>query len=86
MKIFFPSIDCITLPPPTDDATIMQNIVTSEEKLSPKFKEAVSLVIDHIFSKVKPKSGYTTGRIWVSRTQPDLIQVDSSILKAYASP
>ena len=53
----------MTLPPPSEDATIMQNIVESEEKLSPKFKAAVPHAIDHIFSKVKPKTGYTTGRI-----------------------
>ncbi|CAB4020781.1 guanylate-binding 1-like, partial [Paramuricea clavata] len=60
LKMFFPSIDCITLPPPSDDAIIMRNIADSEDKLSPQFKAAVPRVIDHIFSKVKPKNGYTT--------------------------
>jgi hypothetical protein len=63
LKMFFPSIDCITLPPPSDDAIIMRNIADSEDKLSPQFKAAVPRVIDHIFSKVKPKTGYTTGRM-----------------------
>jgi hypothetical protein len=63
LRMFFPSIDCITLPPPSEDAAIMQNIEKNEEKLSPKFKAAVPRVTDHIFSKVKPKTGYTTGRI-----------------------
>jgi hypothetical protein len=61
--MFFPSIDCITLPPPSDDAIIMRNIADSEDKLSPQFKAAVPRVIDHIFSNVKPKTGYTTGRM-----------------------
>lgn len=60
--MFFPSIDCITLPPPSEDAEIMRNIEKSEDKLSQKFKAAVPGVIDHIFNKVKPKAGYSAGK------------------------
>ena len=60
--MFFPSIDCITLPPPSEDAAVMQNIVASEDQLSPHFTAAVPKVIDHIISKVKPNTGYTTGK------------------------
>lgn len=63
LKTFFPSIDCITLPPPSDDAVIMQNITVNEDKLSPQFKTTTERVIQHIFTNVKPKTGYAKGRI-----------------------
>ncbi|XP_028409815.1 guanylate-binding protein 6-like [Dendronephthya gigantea] len=60
LKMFFPSIDCIALPPPSENAEIMRNIEQNEDKLSPKFKAAVPGVTNHIFSKIKPKTGYST--------------------------
>lgn len=60
IKMFFPSIDCVTLPVPSDDPAIMRHVESSEKKLSPKFNEGVKAVVAHILERVRPKAGYKT--------------------------
>ena len=57
---FFRSIDCMMLPTPSADQKVMQNIATSESKLSPEFNSGVKKVISHLQRSVKPKRGYNS--------------------------
>ncbi|XP_078592726.1 guanylate-binding protein 1-like [Branchiostoma floridae x Branchiostoma japonicum] len=71
---FFPSLDCRTLPPPSSDTTVMQNIETSHDKLDPEFNQAMEDLVKDILSSVKPKQGFGQGKTVTGRQLAGLVQ------------
>ena len=53
----FPSLECATLPQPSINAKVLRDICNNQEKLSERFNDAVSSLIQQIFQKVSPKKG-----------------------------
>ena len=51
----FPSFECRTLPPPSTDATVMENVNTSMEKLDTLFNQGVNELIACVKQNIKPK-------------------------------
>ena len=51
----FPSFECRTLPPPSTDATVMENVSTSMEKLDKLFNQGVNQLIACVKQEIKPK-------------------------------
>ena len=62
IKTFFPSIDCVTLPVPSEDAEVMRRVESRESELSTKFNEGIRAVVSHILARLRPKPGYKTGK------------------------
>ena len=51
----FPSFECRTLPPPSTDEIVMENVSTSMEKLDKKFNQGVNELIACVKQNIKPK-------------------------------
>ena len=60
---FFPSIECRTIPPPSDDPAVLQRIEENEHQLSPRFKDTVEKVIELLKANIKVKTGLTSDQI-----------------------
>ena len=55
---FFPSLDCFTLPIPSADPEVMQDISSRHEELIPKFKAKVNELISYLKSNIQIKRGF----------------------------
>ena len=53
----FPSLECATLPLPSINPRVFRDICNQQEKLSAKFNDGVSTLIQQILQKVSPKKG-----------------------------
>ena len=60
---FFPSIECQTIPPPSDNPAVLQHIEENEHRLSPHFIDAVEKVIELLKANIKVKKGLTSDQI-----------------------
>jgi hypothetical protein len=62
---FFCAFDAETLPPPSTDAHVMQNIENPlyQKDISPEFLRKVEYVRKRIFNNCAPKKGFTGGSI-----------------------
>jgi len=58
IETHFPSVKAWTLPLPTDDPDVLQNIETNEAKLTPKFHREVASLLEFLKSDVAPKQGF----------------------------
>ncbi|XP_078675994.1 guanylate-binding protein 1-like [Branchiostoma floridae x Branchiostoma belcheri] len=71
---FFPALDCRTLPPPSSDKHVMQNIETNQDRLDPEFNQGMDDLVKHILSTVKPKQGFGQGKTVTGRQLAALVQ------------
>ncbi len=55
---FFPSIECKTLQPPSDNPEILRNIAHEQDKLSPVFHREVDQLNGHVVEQLQPKRGF----------------------------
>ena len=58
----FPSVQCVTLPPPSVNAAVMENISSCEQDLNPDFNKGVEAFVHNLCDHVKAKSGYEIGK------------------------
>ena len=63
IRASFPSIDCQTIPPPSDDPYILQNIEDNESCLSEAFNTSITCVIEHILTNITIKKGFQSSQI-----------------------
>ena len=63
IRASFPSIDCRTIPPPSDDPYILQNIEDYEGSLSEAFNTSIVCVIEHILKNITIKKGFHSSQI-----------------------
>ena len=70
----FPTIECMTIQPPSADPEVMQDIVAKQDCLEPRFNEQVEHLIDYLLQKVRAKNGFVEGKL-----------VDGPLLAAMAS-
>ena len=57
---FFPSLHCLTIPPPSSDGALLSDITRNCENLSPCFKESIDAALQYILSNIKVKMGYNS--------------------------
>ena len=55
---YFPSLECLTLPPPSADMDVVNNITDNEDKLSPEFNTQLEDVVRYVQQKVHAKKGF----------------------------
>ena len=60
---YFPSVECQVLPPPSADATVLQNISLNEHKLSLDFNTCMQNFVQHVRQEVSTKKGFTTNSV-----------------------
>lgn len=58
---FFPTVNCIMLPPPSAEVDVMKNIEANKDKLAPGFNKEIDNFIDYIKNNVFPKKIFETG-------------------------
>ena len=58
---YFPSVECMTLPPPSSDAEVMRDIVNNEQHLSKQFNKGVADVVAFVCQRVKAKHAFKAG-------------------------
>ena len=58
---FFPTVECMTLPPPHADPSRMRDIASNEHLLEKRFNDKVHTLIQYLLQKVQPKKGYIKG-------------------------
>ena len=56
--VFFPTVDCKILPPPSEDSDVMRAIESNEHKLNPAFRQGVAELVDYLFANVSVKRGF----------------------------
>ena len=60
---FFPTVECMTLPPPHSDPSVMCDIVSNEHRLEKGFNNKFQTLVQHLLQKVQPKRGYLKGML-----------------------
>jgi len=55
LHTLFPSLECFTLPPPSADNDILQNIETPTENLSPRFNRELNKLFEELLERITPK-------------------------------
>ena len=58
IMVFFPTVDCKILPPPSADRDVMRAIEANEHKLEPAFRQGVAELVDYLFANVSVKRGF----------------------------
>ena len=58
---FFPTIDCITLPPPSTNKHVMEQIYENTDKLNPEFNKQIKDLVEHLKQKVLTKKVFESG-------------------------
>ena len=58
---FFPTVECMTLPPPHSDPSMIRDIVNNEHLLEKGFNDKVHTLVEYLLQKVQPKRGYLKG-------------------------
>ena len=56
----FPSLNCLTLPPPSCDPEIMSNIITNADKLTSSFNNDLQSAIQYILANIRVKQVYNS--------------------------
>ena len=59
----FPTIECMTIQPPSANPKVMQDIVTKQDCLEPEFNEKVEHLVEYLLQKVKAKNGFVEGKL-----------------------
>ena len=71
---FFPSLDCFTLPIPSADSQVMQDISSRHEELNPIFKAEINELISYLKSNIQIKRGFFSSDPIDSKTLAVMIQ------------
>ena len=71
---FFPSVNCVTLPPLSVDTNVMRNIEESIDKLNPNFNKEIDDLTIFLKGKVSTKKVFQTGESVHGRLLAYLIQ------------
>ena len=79
----FPTVECMTVQPPSADPEVMQDIASRQDSLEPRFNEQVELVISHILQHVQAKIGFVEGKLVDG---PLLAEMAVTYLKAVNDP
>ena len=58
---FFPSVNCITLPPPSSNVDLMRKIEENVDKLDPNFNKQIDDLVAFLKEKVSMKKVFQTG-------------------------
>ena len=58
---FFPTIDCITLPPPSTDEHVMKHVYENTDKLDPEFNKQIKDLVEHLKQKMLTKKVFDSG-------------------------
>lgn len=56
----FPSLHCLTIPPPSSDEDVLSNIIFSRDKLTTAFNDNLASAIQFIMSNVRGKQGHNS--------------------------
>ena len=80
---YFPTIDCKTLPIPSADKAVMQNITEQEDELSPDFVKCMQEVVKSVTLAAKVKKGFN-GITKVSGST--LVELINQYLEAVNTP
>ena len=59
----FPTIECMTIQPPSADPEVMQDIVAKQDCLEPRFNEQVEHLIKYLLQKVRVMNGFVEGKL-----------------------
>ena len=59
----FPTIECMTLPPPSADPSVMQDIVAKQDLLSPQFNKQLDELVEYVLQHIQPKKGFAQGKV-----------------------
>ena len=79
----FPTIECMTLPPPSADPSVMQDIVTKQDLLSLQFNKQLNELVGYVLRHVQPKKGYAQGKVVDG---PLLVTMTTQYLEAVNNP
>ena len=63
LLVFFPSIECHTLPPPSTSSAVMQDIGNKCSELNPEFNDGVEELLEYLEKAVKTKKGFEGGQV-----------------------
>ena len=72
IRNYFPSIDCIKLPPPSADKEVMHNIAEREDDLSPEFLTSMAAAVEHVLQAAQVKRGFNGNTVVNGSTLMDL--------------
>lgn len=59
---FFPTINCVTLPPPSDKVVVMREIEKNEKQLNPEFNKQINGLIAFLKQNVATKKMFESGK------------------------
>ena len=79
----FPTIECMTIHPPSVDPAVMQDIVALQDYLDPRFNKQVEHLVQYLLQKVRAKNGFVEGRLFDG---PLLAAMASQLLEAVNDP
>ena len=82
IRASFPSIDCQTIPPPSDDPYILQNIEDHEGSLSEAFNTSITCVIEHILKNITIKKGFHSSQIVTGEMLAELMDQFVEVLNS----
>ena len=60
---FFPTIECMTIQPPSADPAVMQDIVSKQSSLEPRFNDQVEKVVQYVLQNLQAKNGFVDGKL-----------------------
>ena len=63
LVVFFPSIECRTLPPPSTSSVVMQDIGNKCSELNPEFNLGVEELLKYLEKVIKIKKGFEGGQV-----------------------
>ena len=79
----FPTIECITVKPPSADPEVMQDIVAKQHCLERRFNEQIDSLIKYLLQHVRAKNGFVEGNLVDG---PLLVAMAAQFLEAVNSP
>ena len=80
---FFPTIDCITLPPPSTDTDVMKQIYENTDKLNPEFNKQINDLVEHLKQNVLTKKIFESGE---AVTGPFFARLTQQFIEAINDP
>ena len=60
---FFPTVECMTLPSPHSDPSVVCDIAKNEHVLEKRFNDKANKLVEYLLQKVQPKKGYMKGML-----------------------
>ncbi len=59
----FPTVECMTITPPSTDPSVMQEIVSHQDLLEPRFNEQIECLVKYLLQHVQAKNGFVKGKL-----------------------